>query len=71
MPRPRQKIGKFEKIRVHQGFPAGEHNPADLKPLDCIHLRFKLSQSELAMFAGLPDVTHDAPAIAAAMSVDQ
>src|SRR6185295_14519938 len=68
---PSQKIGKFEQIRMHQGFAASEHYPPDLKPFDRIHLRFELSQGELAMLVDLPDVAHHTTAVASAVRVNQ
>jgi hypothetical protein len=70
-PSPSQKIRECEQIRMHQGLAAREYHPPDLKALDRIHLRFELSQAELAMLVGLPDVAHHTTAVASAVRLNQ
>lgn len=61
---------KLEQIGMHQRFPAGEDNPFDAEAVDGLQLAREVAGIEMTGNGSLPDVAHNAAAIAAAEDIE-
>src|ERR1019366_9736352 len=62
---PAQHRGEPKQVRVHQRLSAREHHPFDAEPLDIRQMPLQFGGADLTRIGDLPDVAHDAAAVAA------
>ena len=60
-----QQRRKAEQVRVHQRLSAREHHPFDAEAFDIRQVPFQFGGADLLRLGELPDVAHDAAAVAA------
>ena len=65
-----EERAELRKLRVHEGLAAGEHDPANAKTTDGRKLTLEFNGGEGSCVASLPDVAHDAAAVAGAVCIN-
>ena len=60
----------MRKLRIHEGLATGEHDPANAETTDGRKLTLEVNGGEGFCVASLPDVAHDAAAVAGAVCIN-
>ena len=64
---PAEQARQLKQIGVHQRLSAREDHPLDAQPADVGQVALQFGRGDFPRFGGLPDVAHDAPAVAPAV----